>query len=144
MAVFWDVGKHPLWIETLHNLVKEGSMTSRHSLIKKVGTGSRSQLFEGEALMILEMSSERQMSNEFRSQSAGVKTGGGEPEVAERIASTLELRNERNSDGVKGGEEDVLEGLPRTVDTVRQSFFESDFCSVIVRSQYWFSFVLKK
>ena len=119
-------------------------MTSRHSLIKKVGTGSRSQLFEGEALMILETSSGRQMSNEFRSQSAGVKTGGDEPEVAERIASTLELRNERNSDGVKGGEEDVLEGLPRTVDTVRQSFFESDFCSVIVRSQYWFSFVWKK
>ena len=99
-------------------------MTSRHSLIKKVGTGSRSQLFEGEALMILETSSGRQMSNEFRLQSVGVKTGGDEPEVAERIASTLELRNERNSDGLKGGEEDVLEGLPRTVDTVRQSFFE--------------------
>ena len=66
MAVFWDVGKHPLWIETLHKLVRKGSMTSRHSLIKKVGTGSRSQLFEGEALMILEMSSGRQMSNEFR------------------------------------------------------------------------------
>jgi len=60
------------------------------------------------------------------------------------MVSTLELRNERNSDGLKGGVENELNGLPRTVDTVRQSFFESDLCSVIMCSQYSFSLVLKK
>ena len=54
-----------------------------------------------------------------------MKTDGGESEVAERIVSTFELRNERNSDGLKGGVENELDGLPRTVDTVRQSFLRS-------------------
>ena len=66
-------------------------MTSRHSLIEKVGAGSKSQLFAGEALMILETSSGWQMQNEFRLQSVGLRTGGGERAVAEQIASTFEL-----------------------------------------------------
>ena len=50
-----------------------------------------------------------------------MKTGGGESEVADRMVSTLELRNERNSDGLKGGVENELDGLPRTVDRASSS-----------------------
>ena len=52
-------------------------MTSRYSLIKKVGAGSRSQLFAGEAFIILETTLGWHRSNELRLQSVGVKTGGG-------------------------------------------------------------------
>ena len=39
MVVFWEVGRQPLCIGTMHSLVRKGSMTSMYSLIKKVGVG---------------------------------------------------------------------------------------------------------
>ena len=85
MAVSWDNGRQTLWIETLHSRVRWGSSTSRHSLTRNVGAGSRSQLLAAEALMILDTSSGRQMSNASRLLSVRVKTGGGADAVADRM-----------------------------------------------------------
>ena len=109
-----------------------------------MGAGSRSQLLAAEALMILDMSSGRQISNESRLLSVRVKTGGGADAVGDRMVSTFDSRNDRNSAGLKGGDVDLPADLPRTVETVRHSFLESDFWSLTVRSQNSFSFVLKR
>ena len=144
IAVFWDNGRQPLWIETLQSRVRWGSRTSRHSLTRNVGAGSRSELLAAEALMILDISSGREMSNESRLQSVRVKTGGGADAVAYRMVSTFDSRNDRNSAGLKGGDVDLPADLPKTVETVRHSFLKTNFSSLTVRSQNSFSFVLKR
>ena len=52
-------------------------------MTRNVGAGSRSQLLAAEALMILDISSGRQISNESRLLSVRVKTGGGADAVAD-------------------------------------------------------------
>ena len=99
-------------------------------MTRNVGAGSRSQLLAAEALMIMDISSGRQISNESRFLSVRVKIGGGADAVADRMVSTFNSRNDRNSAGLKGSDVD----LPRTVETVRHSFLESDFWSLTVRS----------
>ena len=63
-----------------------------------------------------------------------MKTGGGADAVADRMVSTFDSRKDRNSTGLKGGVVDLPADLPSTVETVRHSFLESDFCSWTVRS----------
>ena len=84
------------------------------------------------------------MSNKSRLLSVRVKTGGGADAVADRMVSTFDSRNDRNSAGLKSGDVDLPADLPRTVETVRHSFLESDFWSLTVLSQNSFSFVLKR
>ena len=123
-----------------------GSRTSRPSLTRNVGAGSRSQLLAAEALMILDISSGRQISEESRLLSVRVKVGGGADAVADRyrMVSTFNSRNDRNSAGIKGGDVDLPADLPRTVETVRHSFLESDFWLLTVRLQNSFPFVRKR
>ena len=116
---------------------------SRHFLTRNVGVGSRSQLLAAEALMILDISSGRQMSNESRLLSVGVKVGGGADAVADRMVSTFNPRNDRNSAGLKGGDVDLPADLPRRVETVRHSFLESDFWSLTVRPYMFLQFINK-
>ena len=54
-----------------------------------------------------------------------VKTGEGAD--ADRMVSTFDSRNDRNSAGLKGGDVDLPADLPRTVEMVHHSFLESDF-----------------
>ena len=53
------------------------------------------------------------MSNESRLLSVPVKTGGGADAVADRMVSTFDSRNDRNSAGLKGGDVDLPADLPR-------------------------------
>ena len=77
-------------------------------MTRNVGAGSRSQLLAAEALMILDISSGRQISNESRLLSVRVKVGGGADAVADRMVSTFNSRNDRNSAGLKGGDVDIV------------------------------------
>ena len=73
-----------------------------------------------------------------------VKVDESADAVADRMISTFNSRNDRNSAELKGGDVDLPADLPRTVETLRHSFLESDFWSLTVRSQNSFSFVLKR
>ena len=85
--------------------------------------------------MIPDISPGRQISNESRLLSKRVKIGGGADAVADRMVSTFNSRNNRNSAGLKGGDVDLPADLPRTVETVRHSFLEFDFWLLTVRSR---------
>ena len=65
--------------------------------------------------------------NEVKEQSVGVKTGGVEPAVSDRMVSTFCSRKLRKSEAEKVDKLVVcLDGSPRIVETDRHSFFGLD------------------
>ena len=63
----------------MHNLVRNGRRGSRNSLIRKVGTGSKSQLFAAELPITFRTIFCKHSVNVVNEQVVGVKTGGAEP-----------------------------------------------------------------
>ena len=100
MAFVWDNGKQPSWREALHNLVRNGSRISRNSLMRKVGAGSSSQLFEAAPPITFHTNSCEHNENEANVQVVEEKEGGAEPAVSERTLSTFCSKKSRKSDGL--------------------------------------------
>ena len=97
MAVVCDEGSRPSCSETLHRRVRNGSRVSKNSLMRNVGAGSRSQLFDGALPIRFRTNCCVHGVNVEKEQSVGVKIGGAEPAVSDRIVSTFCSRKVRNS-----------------------------------------------
>ena len=124
MAVVWDGGSRPSQSKTLHILVRNGRSTSKDSLMRNVGTGSSSQLFDGALPIKLRTNCCEHGVNEVKEQSVGLNTGGAEPAVSDRMVSTFCSRKLRKSEAENVDKLVVcLDGSPRIVETDRHSFF---------------------
>jgi hypothetical protein len=97
MAVVWDEGSRPSCSETLHRRVRNGSRVSKNSLMRNVGAGSSSQLFDGALPIRFRTNCCVHGVKDEKEQSVGVKIGGAEPAVSDRIVSTFCSRKVRNS-----------------------------------------------
>ena len=75
------------------------------------------------------------MSNESGLLSVRVKIGGGADAVADRMVSTFNSRNDRNSAGLKGSDVDLPADLPRTVETVRHKVLQQSVSGLQWRSK---------
>ena len=73
MAVVWDEGSRPSCSETLHRRVRNGSRVSKNSLMRNVGAGSSSQLFDGALPIRFRTNCCVHGVNDEKEQSVGVK-----------------------------------------------------------------------
>ena len=76
----------------------------------------------------------------MKEQSVGMKTGGSEPAVSDRMVSTFCSRKLRKSEA-ENVEQLVVcfDGSPRIVETDRHSFFGLDELDITIFSHYSFS-----
>ena len=140
MAVVWDVGSRPSRSDTLHSLVRNGRRMSKDSLMRNVGAGSSSQLFDGALPIRFRTNCCEHGVNEVKEQSVGMKTGGAEPAVSDRMVSTFCSRKLRKSEAENVEQLVVcLDGSPRIVETDSHSFFGLDELDLTIFSQYSFS-----
>ena len=80
----------------LHRRVRNGSRVSTNSLMRNVGARSSSQLFDGALPIRFRTNCCVHGVNDVKGQSVGVKIGGAEPAVSDRIVSTFCSRKVRN------------------------------------------------
>ena len=100
---------------------------SKDSLMRNVGAGSSSQLFDGALPIIFRTNCCEHGVNEVEEQSVGMKTSGAEPAVSDRMVSNFCSRKLRKSEAENVKQLVVcLDGSPRIVETDRHSFFGLD------------------
>ena len=97
-ASFKFAGTEPLEIDRLRIFVRNGLMSSAHSLSSHVGHGSNADCLGGIQRISCVTSSQRSASN-FVNWHPGpfVKVNGGEPSVSWRISTTFFVKNDMNS-----------------------------------------------
>ena len=140
MAVVWDGGSRPSQSDALHSLVRNRRKMSKDSLMRNVGAGSSSLLFDGALPIRFRTNCCEHGVNEVKEQSVGMKTGGTEPAVSDRMVSTFCSRKLRKSEAENVEQLVVcLDGSPRIVETDRHSFFGLDEFDLTTFSQYSFS-----
>ena len=131
-TVFWDGGSRPSRSDTLNSLVRNERRMCKDYMMRNVGAGSTSQLFDGALQIRFRTNCCEHGVNEVKEQSVDMKTAGSEPAVLDRMVSTFCSRKVRKSEA----ENVCLDSSPGIVETDRHSFFGLDELDLTILSQY--------